>query len=408
MNYKDETIIRALKFGRVPASGTLRLAVGRDLEIAEFKRTLDYVAGGYSEIRLLRGDYGSGKTFMCSVIRELAFEKEFAVSVVNLNREIPFGRRELVVSEILLGLRQPNSPSAPALSYYLERWANLFDLSDLSPINKLLHEAIAKISSIDPSIAGGLRAWLSAYADGNDVLMHAAEAWMRGDSIDQESRRSLKVVGKITAESAFRRLRSISALLFQAGCMGVAVLIDEAESIMRLNGPQRNAAWTSIREMIDTCETDFPKTFFIFAGTQPLFEDPYRGISEYPALWDRIRPQQSSSDRDLRQPIIRLEELDETSLLQVAQRVRDIHSAAYGWDAKSQVLDANLVTYIKTAASKFGNIKSKPRAFLKGLVDYLDGTQQGIPVDLGSIIESAVKIETEQAPLEDDLVLAGT
>jgi hypothetical protein len=44
---------------------------------------------------------------MCSVVRELAFGRGFAVSVVNLSREVPFGKRELVVAEIVRGLRSP-------------------------------------------------------------------------------------------------------------------------------------------------------------------------------------------------------------------------------------------------------------------------------------------------------------
>ena len=79
-------VIKALKIGRVPLRGTLELAVGRDAEIAEFQRDIDFISAGGADVRFLRGDYSAGKTFMCSVLREIAFDRSLAVSIINLSR----------------------------------------------------------------------------------------------------------------------------------------------------------------------------------------------------------------------------------------------------------------------------------------------------------------------------------
>jgi adenosylhomocysteinase len=404
MNH-DLSIIKALKIGKVPMRGSRRMCVGRDPEIAEIEHILEYVAGGGFETRFLRGDYGSGKTFMCSVVRELAFGRGFAVSVVNLSREVPFGKRELVVAEIVRGLRSPTSGASSAFSEFVQRWLDKYDPATPYEENEALRAAMARVADVDSGMAMGLRAFHVAYIDGNEALMEGALAWLRGDTIEPEIRKAIKVVGKVTADGAFRRLRGIVALLKDAGAPGLVVLLDEAEAIYRLgNSPQRLAAYTAIRELIDTGEEEFPFSFFLFAGTPELFEDEFRGIASYAALYQRIRSQQVSNARDLRQPIIRLEELDRDGLTDVSRRVRDIHGAAYGYDSAARFTDADVDRFVVSAGEKFGNVRSKPRTYLKALVDALDARQQGL--DANEVLEQAASIvEMADASL-DDVVLA--
>ncbi len=408
MSIAERKIIRALKLGRVPFEGAHLMATGRAAEIAEFGRILDDVAMGLSDVRLLRGDYGSGKTFMCSVMREMAFARNFAVSVVNLNRDVPFGRRERVLDQLIAGLRTRDMPADPAFGTILETWSSRFDLTMPVDANEQLDLALRSYAALDGAFVNGLRSWLRAYVEGETELMGAAIAWMRGDAILQEHRTKLKLVGRLTPETAFRRLKSILRLIVDAGFPGVVVLLDEAESIMRLQAQQRLAAYTSIRELIDTCESDFPHCLFLFAGTQPLFEDPNRGIASYEALYQRIRNQSTSSVRDLRQPIIRLEELDEDSLNAVARRVRDLHGIAYRWDSASAFSDAGIETFVRDVATRFGEIRQKPRAFLKGFVDVLDAKQQGLEVNSESVVRTALEsVESADSQLEE-VVLAGS
>ena len=328
------SIIKALKIGKVPLIGATRLCVGREAEVAEFDRVLDFVGDGGFDTRFLRGDYGSGKTFMCAVLRDLAFARDFAVSIINLNREVPFGKRDLVLGEIVRGLRTPGSGASCAFPELVERWFSKYEPGTPPEDNGPLRDAIARVSNADTGMAVGLRAYYTAYCDGNDLLMDGALSWLRGEQIEPDLRKALKIVGKLTPDSSFRRLRSIVALLRDAGAPGLVVLIDEAEAIYRLpQAPQRLAAYTAIREIIDNGDVEFPSAFFLFAGTAELFENEFRGIASYQALYQRIRSQQVSSQRDLRQPIIRLEELDEDSLLRISHRVREIHGVAYAYDA---------------------------------------------------------------------------
>jgi hypothetical protein len=407
VSFIELSVLKALKIGKVPANGCLRMAVGRDPEIAEFRRILEYVAAGGSEVRFLRGDYGSGKTFVCSLVRELAVEQRFAVSILNLNREVPFGRRDLVLAQILSGLQTPEGGIASGLDDIVQAWLNQFDIATPHDDNLGLREAIKNIGSVDPGLAMALRGYHHALLEDNYVLMEGALAWVRGEAITQEVRSGLKLVGKLTPDQAFKRLRGVLTLLRQAGYLGLVILLDEAESMMRLAAPQRQAAYNAIREIIDTCETEFPGCLFIFAGTQKWFEDEFNGVAQYRALYERIRNTQKDSVRDLRQPIIRLEGLEQNSLMALATRVREMHGIAYDWNALAGFPNREMREYISRVSTRFGNVQQKPRGFLKGLVDVLDARQQGLSEPDAAALEAAfVAVEMDDANL-DDIVLAG-
>lgn len=400
-------VVKALKIGKVPHFGTMRLCVARDPEIAEFTHVLEFVKGGGFDARFLRGDYGAGKTFMCSVIRELAFQAGMVVSIVNLSREIPFGRRDLVLAEVLRGLRTEKSGASCAMNEVLEKWFYRFDLATPLEQNKELSEAIERVSESDPGFAMGLRAYYRALVEGDPTLTAGAIDWLRGDPIEADVRKALKVIGKVVPEGAFRRLRAFCSLMRDAEYPGLVILVDEAEVVQRLAKPQRDAAFGSMREIIDIGALEFPHTLFLFAGTPPFFEDEFKGVASYQPLWQRIRSQQVYSQRDLRQPIIRLEEFDGDALLAVSEKVRKIHGDAYGWDAEGQFTSASVRSLIATAGTKFGEVKQKPRAFLKSLVDALDARNQGLDTDLDAIVEAAKDLdEKTDAVLDDDVIEA--
>ncbi len=59
-------IINALRRGTVPQAGLSRLAVGLSTEEKVIRSQLEYVACGHADCKFVRGEYGSGKTFLIS------------------------------------------------------------------------------------------------------------------------------------------------------------------------------------------------------------------------------------------------------------------------------------------------------------------------------------------------------
>jgi adenosylhomocysteinase len=117
-----ESVIRALKLGNVPQRGNDRLAVGRNRQVEQLRRDLDFAAEGGGAVKFFCGDYGSGKTFLCSLVREAAWGRNMAVAIVDLGRNASLARFESIYHQIMAGLRTRDLPHTPAFSYIVQQW----------------------------------------------------------------------------------------------------------------------------------------------------------------------------------------------------------------------------------------------------------------------------------------------
>jgi hypothetical protein len=123
-----ESIIRALKSGLVPAHGLARIAVGRDGELKQMRRDLEFSKNGGAWVRCFSGDYGVGKTFLCSLLREEAWREGFVVSAVDLGREAALHRLEVIYRRIMEGMRTEHFRDVPAFEFVVQEW--LFNRTD--------------------------------------------------------------------------------------------------------------------------------------------------------------------------------------------------------------------------------------------------------------------------------------
>jgi hypothetical protein len=79
-------LMQSLGAGVTPRIGLEYIAVGRQAEIEALVRDLtDIVAEGGASFRLIVGRYGSGKSFMCQLIRNYALSSNFVVMDAELS-----------------------------------------------------------------------------------------------------------------------------------------------------------------------------------------------------------------------------------------------------------------------------------------------------------------------------------
>src|SRR5271157_6008921 len=93
-------IINALRRGTVPAGGLERIAVGLEVEEDVIATQLDYVASGGGDLKFIRGDYGSGKTFLVARSLEMAREKGFATAHVVISSSSPLHKIKGIYQQI--------------------------------------------------------------------------------------------------------------------------------------------------------------------------------------------------------------------------------------------------------------------------------------------------------------------
>ncbi len=115
-------LIDALRHGVVPDRHLGQLIVGQQAARTYLQKQLSETPSGRSEFKFIRGPYGSGKTFLCSWLREQAFQLEMAVATVRIGPDQPISDLPIFFSGLVSGLRTPEKRDASALPDVLESW----------------------------------------------------------------------------------------------------------------------------------------------------------------------------------------------------------------------------------------------------------------------------------------------
>jgi adenosylhomocysteinase len=378
-------IINALRRGTVPASGLERIAVGLEIEEGVIEKQLEYVAQGGGDLKFIRGDYGSGKTFLVARALEIARNKGFATSHVVISSATPLYKLKALYQQICANLRTREEEHA--LKTIVDNWlfaieerlvavsgSNLDDAALEAATEREIESALTGISEMNTALAAALRAYYKANNAGDFQLAQAALGWIAGEpNIGRDFKQKASIKGDIDDTVALFFLRGLVTVMQGAGYNGLAVAVDEMETTQALPKNQRDKGYHTVIRLIDALDSGgMPRCYFLFTGTPAMF-DGSRGIRSVPPLYDRISVVQTDSYKNPRQPQIMLAKFDTKKLEQVALKVVDIYAQASSEVDRERISHRFIRAMIRKITTRFGGrVDVIPRIFLKEFVDVLD------------------------------------
>jgi hypothetical protein len=391
-------VIDALRRGTVPANGLDLLAVGLDQFIPALDAELDAVAAGGAAFKAVRGEYGSGKTFLTRYLAELALRRGFAAAEVQVSEtETPLHKLETVYRRISESLRTaafPPSAFRPVLDswlFTLESDAVATDpaLADQGTdalneaTERLLEKRLAAVSIRTPAFAQALRAYRAAAQAGDGATADALAAWLGGQPhVGAAAKRAAGLRGDLDHFGAMGFVQGLLEVLRDAGHPGLLVVLDEVETLQRVRGDVRDKALNALRQLLDDIDSGrYPGLFLVITGTTAFYDGP-SGINRLPPLAQRLATDFSTDPRfdNPRAVQLRLPGFDRDSLLALGGKVRDLYAAGAAEPARvtATVNDPYLVTLADAVTGALGGkVGVAPRVFLKKLVaDVLDRVDQ--------------------------------
>jgi len=415
-------IVQALGDGAAPTVGLEYLSVGRHFWLTALNRFYldDFIKQGGSAVKFLKGDWGSGKTHFFNLIRMEAFTKSYAVSFVTLKaRETPFNKFELIYQKIIEGLSTKTKPDGDGLKHILDKWYRdmyehyaskyrdrILDEPRIKAELEYKIEELATIDGIDSDFRNALRAYFQNMRkaeptrdEQNTLILD----WIKGKPIPKPELKEFRIFSQVNKQNSKAMMKSLVRALVFFGYSGLIILLDEAESIPSImRSKDRDQAYDNIRELMDNTDGrgkgGINNCMFIYATT-PTFFESRDGIKTYEALYQRVRDEltaqfQLSGIRNQRATIIDLEQdplkLDE--MMEIAKKIRAIHSIAFDWKAATKVPDETLGEYVQFIDSE--NITtdiSKPRILVKSITQLLDICMQNESFDPKQHIAKLVK-----------------
>jgi hypothetical protein len=402
-------IIDALRHGVVPKTNLGLLMVGQQNARNHLSEILQEVGPNKSHFKFIRGQYGSGKTFLCSWLKEFAINNEYAVSFLNISHDQPLSDLPLFFSGMVNTLRTPEKMDSGALVDILESWLlNIHNKTEriegidssipaanqklLNAVEKSIEVELSNLNDIEPGFSQALRAFYEGKIKGNIELSSNAAAWITGSrSLSAQALREIGVKGYLEAGNVFPRMRAILEIISGARYRGLLLLVDELELIRKFpHARQREQALETLRLLIDEAGRNaLPGCLVIFTGTDEFFEDERYGLKSYEALAERVMtPITHETFVSVRQPIISLESLDKDRLAHVIYKIRDLYGMAYSWDAKQFAKD-DAINRLIGEWTMFGeeSIERKPRPILREFIQMLDLCEENKGVNLEQFLK---------------------
>ena len=379
-------VFEALRKGLVPERGIDAFAVGIEKQRSELKRQLDLATSGEGSIKFLRGGYGCGKTFMARLAILDAQARGFATSfVVVSDSELRFHRFDDVYRKIMTELGTSACPRS-ALGDILDRWIGRIEDALIAAgeddtaadfdakVTKRLHDDLASLTSgIAPAdFVRVIQTIFELKQRGEAAEAGAITSWLSGSgNVAASAKRAAQIKGDISSRDALDYLRGVLEITKAAGYRGLLVVIDEAETILRMRADSRHKSLNGIRQIADAASA-YPGLLWLFTGT-PEFYDTRHGVAGLTPLHDRIRFLKQGDYASLRQPQLELTPFNAERLRAVALRLRELYPTSNPTHLEHKLADPFIEQLVKEVTKGFkGDVGVVPRQFLREFVHQLD------------------------------------
>jgi hypothetical protein len=387
LTQKDiEHVFESLRKGLVPERGIDAFAVGIEKQRGELHRQFDLARSGEGTVKFLRGGYGCGKTFMARFALLDAQARGFATSfVVVSDNDLKFHRFDDVYRKVLTELGTV-SCSRGALGDILDRWIGRVEESLISAgeddsdpafdakVQKRLDEDLAAMTGgqAPQDFVRVIQTIFELKQKGEVAEAGALISWLCGSgNVAASAKKAAGIKGDIGSRDALDYLRGVLEIVKAAGYAGLVIVIDEAETILRMRSDSRHKSLNGIRQIADASGS-YPGILWVFTGT-PEFFDTRHGVAGLAPLHDRIRFLKPGRFASSRQAQLELVPFDAVRLRSVALRLRELFPTLDRSRLDRKISTAfveRLVTEV-TAGFK-GDVGVVPRQFLREFVTQLD------------------------------------
>lgn len=407
------TIINSLQGGVVPATGLQHILVGRSNESQAVLETIFEIEKGSSAVKFWIGDFGSGKSFMMALIKQIALKKNFVVATADFSPEKRLydnSRKAVrVYSDLIDSLYVKTNSQGNSLSIILENWIEIViqktaEENNINPfalrtpenlplVKRNILKTIKEITDVGAFEFGEVVVkYYEGFITENVELMRMALKWLRGEyTTKTEARQDLGVREIIDDENYYAMLRNWTKFFVTIGYSGFVINLDEAINLYKIIHPQtRDKNYEKILNIYNDCMQGKVSNLMInFGGTKEFLEDNRRGLFSYDALKSRLAGNkfETAEIRDYSQPVIKLYPLSHEEIFVLLQKLKQIFDLNY--NTQINFSDTDIHTFMEEVFNRPGaNEFLTPRDVIRDFLKILSILRQNPQIDKNHVIKS--------------------
>jgi hypothetical protein len=303
---------------------------------------------------LVSGDFGSGKSHLLTHLEQQALSQGFVCSKVAISKETPLYDLGKVFKSAVDNGRMPNRAGrlieelGQALKPHSQEYASFFQwandtesngLSQIFPASLLVHERSRDLE---------LNSEIEYFWAGDRIKVSQVKDGLR--QIGQFQSFSFRAPK--AAELPPQRLRFVIELIKAAGYKGWVVLLDEIELVGSYSLLQRGRSYAELARWLGQA-VDEPYSGLVTVGA--VTDDFASAIISPDGKKDRdyVGPRLARADRYkniearaetgmrlLEREVIPLKQPTDDEVREIAEKLRQIYSAAYDWDPPALQVEA--------------------------------------------------------------------
>lgn len=358
----SSSILNSLGGGVVPSRGLHHIMVGRTEEADQILNDLENVKSGSSIVKFFIGPFGSGKSFIQSLIKQIAFTENFVVAIADFTPERRLygaeGKALATYTELMKNLSTKTNPDGNALETILQKWISdiqtkvvqeknygSVEFDNINFVKDVEKEINAVVSKMD-ELTGGydfariLTVYFKGFIEDSTDKQRCALRWLRGEyGTRTEARQDLGVRDIIEDTNYYNYIKVMAKFVQQIGYAGLVVNLDEAINLYKITHKQaREKNYETILKMYnDSTQGNVEGLYITFGGTPEFLEDDRRGMFGYGALKRRLESNrfETKEYRDLSQPVVKLTPLNHNDTFLLMTKLRDIHAVHYRYEANA-------------------------------------------------------------------------
>lgn len=391
-------IIESLRSGLPPEKHVADFTVGRQEEVNELRTIF---LNNEENALLLKSNYGSGKTHLLKLIREMALSNGYAVSLITLDSgsAVRFNRMDQIFGQICRQLEIPNTPGK-SVRYLFDAVSSICSNPNRSTKNED-DEDILNLTSQGKwdhsnyleshALYVALRAWCFADNTTKDLI----EDWLFQPWEYKSQRKNLycSLVENMRryfndprpdwqfysykifdfSDQGYRQswdsLNDLNKLAQIAGFKGLIILVDEFEDVIQnlRNKKYQQAAFWNLFQFFAGKFHDFA-----FFAVTPDFAEKCKKVLITKEVFDY----DYSRFDELK--AFEMSSLTETQMYELSNKIIPVYTAAYNWtvpnDISVNVLFENVDERLRTICKNGMEIpvQDRVRHTIKAIVNALD------------------------------------
>jgi P-loop Domain of unknown function (DUF2791) len=397
-----ERVIESLRFGIPPQGQVLNFTVGRRAEITQLTQRLhpEFATTKKRDRSLLvSANWGSGKSHLLQVIREVGLKNGFAVSLIVADAQggVRFNRMDTIFGAVCREIEIPHG-CGKGVGELFNAYSTVKS-SNLNSEARLLRSELSNEGKWDYSetlksaaMFVALRAWLSASSPAvgdtraritdwlvNPMTYRSRRKDLYNELIDRQRNhfRDPRPEFKFYADDVFTfhvgghrqswdGLADLDLLAQLAGFRGLVLLVDEFEDVIQ------NLTRVNFKQAA------FWNLFHLFRGDHFTGQSYFAVTPEFVHKCKQALMDKGVYDYDFSQfdklPRFQMDPIDAGQMVELATHIRDTHATAYTWNARSGIADKELASFCEKLAGS--QAPDRIRQAIVGIVRLLDERSQ--------------------------------